>query len=109
MIVENISKEYKKADETELNEVNQKAAEIAKKLNLEKRMQKFTPGESYVTIKDHKPEFPGKISCRLMNPAKTDVGKLSKIILQEKVAELREKLQSFRYFSYVSSSSLLVL
>ena len=46
MIVENISKEYKKADETELNEVNQKAAEIAKKLNLEKRMQKFTPGEA---------------------------------------------------------------
>ena len=46
MVVENISKEYKKADETELNEVNQKAAEIAKKLNLEKRMQKFTPGES---------------------------------------------------------------
>ena len=31
MVTENISKEYKKANETELNEVNQKAAEIAKK------------------------------------------------------------------------------
>ena len=56
-------------------------------------MQTFTPGESYITIKDHKQDFPGKISCRLINPAKTDVGKLSKVILQEKVAELREKLQ----------------
>ena len=32
-------------------------------------------------------------TCRLINPAKTDVGRLSKRILEEKVAELREKLQ----------------
>ena len=93
MLAENISKEYKKANETELNEVNLKASRIAKKENLEKRMQTFTPGESYITIKDHKTGFPGKISCRLINPAKTDIGKLSKVILQEKVAELRESLQ----------------
>ena len=60
MVTENISKEYKKANETELNEVNLKAAKIAKKEKLENRMLIFTPGESYITIKDHKTDFPGK-------------------------------------------------
>ena len=93
MLTENVSKVYRKGNETELNEVNIKASKTAKKEKLENRMEIYTPDEAYLTIKEHKPDFPRKISCRLINPAKTDVGKLSRQILQEKVTDLRDKLQ----------------
>ena len=93
MVTENVTKVYRKGNESELNEVNIKVSKIAQKEKLENRMEIFTPGEAYITIKDHKPDFPGKISCWLINPAKTDVGKLSRKILQDKVTELHDKLQ----------------
>ena len=39
--------------------------------------------ECYIIVKDHKEDFPHKISCRLINPSKSDIGKLSKIILDK--------------------------
>ena len=39
--------------------------------------------ESYVTVKEHKEDFPHKISCRLINPSKTDIGKISKHVLDK--------------------------
>ena len=90
LLMENISKEYRLADPSELTQVNIRASKIAKKEGLEKRMQIFTPGNAYFTNKDHKKD--GKLSCRVINPAKTHVGKLSQEILREKISELREKL-----------------
>ena len=37
--------------------------------------------EAYITIKDHKDEFLNKILCRLINPSKSNIGKISKAIL----------------------------
>ena len=37
--------------------------------------------EAYITIKDHKYEFPNKIPCRLINPSKSKISKISKAIL----------------------------
>ena len=37
--------------------------------------------EANITIKDYKSEFPNKILCRLINPSKSSIGKISKVIL----------------------------
>ena len=37
-------------------------------------MQKLDENEAYVTIRDHKEGFPDKMSCRLINPSKADIG-----------------------------------
>ena len=39
--------------------------------------------EAYITIKDHKEIFPNKIRCTLINPSKSCVGKISKVILDK--------------------------
>ena len=39
--------------------------------------------EAYITIKNHKEGFPKKILCRLINPSKSSVGKISKVILDK--------------------------
>ena len=43
--------------------------------------------ESYITIKDHKEHFPNKI-CRLINPSKSDIGKISKTILEKIITKI---------------------
>ena len=37
--------------------------------------------EAYITIKDHRSNFPNKIPCRLISPSKSYIGKISKVIL----------------------------
>ena len=92
ILTECITNEHRLANESELDEVNQKAALIARKEKLETRMEVYTPGKASITVKDTKLGFPERLSCRLLNPAKTHIGKLSQTILKEKVAELRYKL-----------------
>ena len=90
LLEKNIQKEYRKAPENEINLVNQKSAEIAKVLKLDDRMKMHTTTECYLTIKDHKEEFMSKMPCRLINPAKSDIQKVSKIILDEVCTKIRE-------------------
>ena len=49
--------------------------------------------ECYITDKDHKEDFPHKISCRLINPSKSDIGKLSKIILDKINSDVPSSVQ----------------
>ena len=51
------------------------------------------PQTVFLTIKDHKENFPSKISCRLIAPSKYDLRKVSKSILQNIVHELNDKLK----------------
>ena len=81
MIHENVTKTYKKCNTNKSNSINFKAKQIASKLKIADRVQNLDENEAYVTIKDHKEGFPNKISCRLINPSKTNVGKISKQIL----------------------------
>ena len=37
--------------------------------------------EAYIILKDHKDEFPNKVPSRLINPSKSNTGKISKAIL----------------------------
>ena len=39
--------------------------------------------EAYITIKDHQENFPEKPSFRLINSSKSDIGKNSKLILDQ--------------------------
>ena len=39
--------------------------------------------EAYIAVKDHKESYPNKIPCRLINPSKSSIGKISKITLDK--------------------------
>ena len=90
-LVENVTKEYMKAEKEGLKIVNQMAAEIATNLKLAGRVQKHTETQCYVTFKDHKNDLMDKKPYRLINPAKTDLGKISKIVMEKLCRELRDK------------------
>ena len=54
---------------------------ITDKLNISDRVEQIALKEAYITVKDHKPQFPNDIKCRLINPTKTNIGCISKKLL----------------------------
>ena len=83
LLKENITKSYKKSNLTKLYNINKSAKKITEKLPISDRIEKMQETEAYITIKDHKESFPNKIPCRLINPSKSSVGKISKVILDK--------------------------
>ena len=67
---QNITTEYKKSTQEAVDENDKKSLEIAVKLKLESKMQKYSKKECFVTLKDHKKNFIGRPQCRLISPAK---------------------------------------
>ena len=93
-IIENATKDYQKCPQEKINTVNKEAAEIARKLELQDRIDTPSQNMAFLTIKDHKSTFPGKIECRLINPAKNYIGSISKRLLDRVITDLQIKTKS---------------
>ena len=59
----------------------------------DKPIERMYENESYVTIKDHKEHFPNKI-CRLINPSKSDIRKISKTMLDKIITSFINQCKS---------------
>ena len=81
LLVENITSGYKKADDNVIKSFNDEAKKIAKSLKLDDKMQRYAEKHAFITLKDHKPRFKTHTECRLLNPAKSEMGMVSKQIL----------------------------
>ena len=81
LLQKNITKTYKKVTPSTTNPIELEAQSIAKKLDLDDRINITAKREAFVTLKDHKPNFVNNPTCRLINPAKSEIGKISKEIL----------------------------
>ena len=60
--------------------MNIEAKKIATKLKIDDRVQQFHEAETFITVKDHKDNFPNFSTFRLINPSKSEIGKISKPI-----------------------------
>ena len=65
---------------------------LASKLGIVDWVEKYNTKNCFIPIKDDKSDFKINPECRLMNPAKTQIGKVSKIIIQDVFASLRRAL-----------------
>ena len=88
----NITKTYRKPDVDTVDKINKDAKEIAVELKLDNRINQITARNAYITLKDHKQNFDENPKCRLINPTKTEIGKISKIILDKINKKIRSKL-----------------
>ena len=94
LLSDNVTKTYKKSNMDLVNMVNKEACQVTKKLNLSDRVQVLEESPAFITIKDHKPNFPNKITCRLLNPCKSNIGKISKQHLEMINNEIRNVKQT---------------
>ena len=70
----NITKTYQKCQSVVINNINKEVKAIAKSLNLDAKIERYADRRAFITIKDHKPNFPHNLKCRLINPAKSEMG-----------------------------------
>ena len=79
--MKNVTRTYKKADDTVKLGIDKEAKEIASDLKIADRMECYADRNAFVTLKDHKDNFQNNPKCRLLNPAKSEVGIVSKNML----------------------------
>ena len=94
LLKDNITSEYKKANHIQVDEVNKEASKITKTLNIDDRIDTYIESNAFITLKDHKPEFISRRPCRLINPAKSNLGRISKKIIESIVKDIKSKTKS---------------
>ena len=75
-------KSYKKSTDRLEKAINMEAENIAKKIQLSDRIEYLAQTPAFITLKDHKDNFLSSLPCHLINPAKSELGKISKSILE---------------------------
>ena len=83
LLTNNVTKTYKKANNQVYNDINREAKELASKLDIADKVECMAKTEAFVTLKDHKEDFNSNPKCRLINPAKSEIGKVSKRIIEK--------------------------
>ena len=97
LLQKNITKTYKKATPDTADSIELKAKDIAKKLQLDSRINTIAKREAFITLKDHKTNFANNPTCRLINPTKSEIGKISKQLLDRINTTLVSKLKLIQW------------
>ena len=93
LLTENITKTYKKTTNSSLGKVNKEAKSIVTTLGIADRVEQYAQQPAFITLKDHKDNFESHPKCRLINPAKSALGAISKNHLDKVNSQLRHLLQ----------------
>ena len=89
-----MSRHYKSAPDKLYDDVNSDAKLITEKLSVGDRVQTLAKSEAYLTLKDDKTHFENTLPCRLINPAKSEINRTSKSILDRILLDVCQKTRA---------------
>ena len=92
LLFDNVTSTYQKTTQTTIGEINSEARTITTELGIDDRVEQLAEKPAFITLKDHKPDFQNRPKCRLINPAKSQLGKISKQILDPINSAIRNTL-----------------
>ncbi len=75
-----------------ISQIDNELKHISNNLGIGDRIEQMKKREAFISLKDHKENFENNPKCRLINPAKSESEKLSKIILDKINSNLRKTL-----------------
>ena len=103
LLRDSITTTYKKASTDAANIIDSQAKSMAQELNIDNRTEQIAKQQAFITLKDHKGNFANHPTCRLINPAKSELGKVSKQILHNINSKIRKmtKLNQWKNTSEV--------
>ena len=93
LLYENITKTYKKSTSRLENSINMEAKYIPKKIKLDDRIECLANTPAFITLKDHQENFRTVQPCRVINPSKSELAKISKTILEKVNKSLVDSLK----------------
>ena len=94
MLNDSITTTYKKASDNIHNKINTDGKKLMKDKDILNRMLTNGKNEYVVTSTYHKPNFKSNPKLRLINPAKNEIGRISKSILDKVNHQLRDSLRT---------------
>ena len=97
LLKDNIVETYKKYSDLLEKPINMEAKHIAKRLEVSDRIEHLARNPAFITLKDHKENVSSKIPCRLINPSKSELGKVSKQKLEKINKEKIHHLKANRW------------
>ena len=111
---DNLTQDYKLDNSNKLAEINEDTKKHARSLQIIDRIERHSESNAFLTIKDHKPEFPNTIKYRIINPASNKLGKVSKWVFDKintkcrtasSVNQWRSTQDVLNWFSLVHSNN----
>ena len=78
------------SNDRKASDIDKRTNTIAQKLKIEDKMEQHTTTPAFITLKDHKENFATKNPCRLINSAKSNLGIVSKKILEKIIMQTHE-------------------
>ena len=88
-----VTSKYKKTNTKIKDKINKKGKEILKNKEALHRIDINEESNCFFTLKDHKENFQNNPTVRLINPAKNDIGRISKVILDKINSSLIKQLK----------------
>ena len=81
LLQDNIMQTYKRASPGAKRKIDKESKQFAKHLGIDDRMECYSDQHAFITLKDHKDNIKNNPKCRLINPSKSEVGRISKAYL----------------------------
>ena len=97
-----ITTAYKKSNKEIESRINCEGIKYAKEANILDKSVVNGTANCFITLKDHKANFLNHPTTRLMNPAKNEIGRISKQILDQMRSKLCEILKANEWKNTVS-------
>ena len=91
LIMNSITSTYKKANSSIKKRINKTGINLMRDKEVIKRIETNEEGNSFITIKDYKENFDNHPTVRLINPAKNELGRISKLILDKINKKISQK------------------
>ena len=73
-----------------VNNIDSQAKSIAQELNIDDSTQQIAKQQAFIILKDHKDNFASHSTCRFINPVQSELGKVSKQILDNINSQIRK-------------------
>ena len=93
LIMNSIPSTYKKANSNIKKQINKVGKNLVRDKEVIKRMETNEESNSFITIKDYKENFDNHPTVRLINPAKNELGRISKLILDNINKKISQKFE----------------
>ena len=85
-----MSKTYRKTNNKVYNSINKEAKTIVDEFEIGDRVDCLVKANAFINLKEHKENFMSNPKCRLINPAKSEIGKVSKVFIENIIKKVRE-------------------
>lgn len=86
-----VHKHYKKCKEQDVESINNDIEKFGEVFGVHDRVKQLIRSECFIQLKDHKPNWEHKLPARLINPSKSDLGVMSKYILDKILKTIKSK------------------